>query len=113
MRVILLTKSGKFGGACVAGFAPETGRLVRFVSEAESGKEIPFPQLQGIEPLDVVEVKTLKECPLGPQSENVLVPPFAFQKVGTYEGSLEDLQRQIRLPFIRAVENLRRVMKRR
>ena len=98
MNAIILTRSGKYGGACVAGIDLETNTFVRFVGEAYTAKEIPFSDIRGINELDIVEVKTIRRCPIGPQTENILVPRAAFCKKDKYSGTIEDLQASILYP---------------
>lgn len=98
MKAILLTRSGKCGGACVAGIDLASNRFVRFVREAASASEIPFSEIRGLMPLDILEVEILSRCPIGPQSENILVPRFAFRKTGFFSGSIPALAACIRYP---------------
>ena len=109
IRIVLLTDSVKFGGACVSGFDPQTRRFVRFVSDAATGKEIPFSELRGIKTMDLVEAERVRDCPLGPQSENVLIRPGSIRRIGKYSGTIEDISREIqysdRLMFSDTVAN--------
>jgi len=98
MEVILLTRSGKNGGACVAGIDTETRRFVRFVRDPGTAKEIPFSDIKGLKALDLVTVSVKQRCPIGPQSENVLVPRYAFRKTGSYSGSISELCSSISYP---------------
>ena len=95
LRIILLTDSGKFGGACVSGFNPQTKKLVRFVSDAATGKEISFSELRGITPMDIIAAEKVQDCPLGPQSENVLIKPRSVRRVGRYDGTIEDIRQSL------------------
>ena len=91
MQVLMLTSSGKHGGACVTGCDMETGELIRLVSDAETGEAIPFGWVQDVRPMDVVQFEAVKSCPLGPQTENVLVKPFSISSIGNIGGDFADL----------------------
>lgn len=95
LRIVLLTDSGKFGGACVSGYNPQTKNLVRFVSDATTGKEIAFSELRGISPMDIVAAERVQDCPLGPQSENILIKPRSLRRVGRYDGTIEDIRKNL------------------
>ena len=95
LRIVLLTDSGKFGGACVSGYNPQTKKLVRFVSDAATGKEIAFSELKGISPMDIVAAERVQDCPLGPQSENILIKPRSLRRVGRYDGTIEDIRQNL------------------
>ena len=95
LRIVLLTDSGKFGGACVSGYNPQTKKLVRFVSDAATGKEIAFSELRGISPMDIVAAERVQDCPLGPQSENILIKPRSLRRVGRYDGTIEDIRQNL------------------
>ena len=95
LRIVLLTDSGKFGGACVSGYNPQTKELVRFVSDAATGKEISFSELRGVSPMDIVAAEKVQSCPLGPQSENILIKPRSLRRVGRYEGTIEDIRQNL------------------
>ena len=95
LRIVLLTDSGKFGGACVSGYNPQTKKLVRFVSDAATGKEIAFSELRGISPMDIVAAERVQDCPLGPQSENILIKPRSIRRVGRYDGTIEDIRKNL------------------
>ena len=95
LRIVLLTDSGKFGGACVSGYNPQTKKLVRFVSDAATGKEIAFSELRGIFPMDIVAAERVQDCPLGPQSENILIKPRSLRRVGRYDGTIEDIRQNL------------------
>lgn len=95
LRIVLLTDSGKFGGACVSGYNPQTKKLVRFVSDAATGKEIAFSELRGISPMDIVAAERVQDCPLGPQSENILIKPRSLRRVGRYDGTIEDIRKNL------------------
>lgn len=95
LRIVLLTDSGKFGGACVSGYNPQTKKLVRFVSDAATGKEIAFSELRGISPMDIVAAERVQDCPLGPQSENILIKPRSIRRVGRYDGTIEEIRKNL------------------
>ena len=95
LRIVLLTDSGKFGGACVSGYNPQSKKLVRFVSDAATGKEIAFSELRGISPMDIVVAERVQDCPLGPQSENILIKPRSLRRVGRYDGTIEDIRQNL------------------
>lgn len=98
IQAVLLTKSGKKGGACVAAYDMYERKFVRFVSDAETGAEIPFCDLKGISEMDIVEVESIQSCPIGPQTENILVKSNSIKKIGRYFGSIEDIRLEVLYP---------------
>lgn len=72
-KVVILSLSEKWGKKCVACYDMEAEKLIRLVSEAESGDGIEAEHLRGVNLLNEVEIKIIKECPLGHQTENVLI----------------------------------------
>lgn len=96
IRVVVLTKSGKNKGACVSGFDLQTHKFVRFVRDAETASAIPFNEIYGIAPFDIVEVENGVECPLGPQSENILVNHMGIKRIIRYTGTIEDIRKNVK-----------------
>lgn len=79
-QFVLMTRSYKYGGYCVAGFDAETGRWMRLVASEDPAKsEIPKAVFEGFDFLDIlkVEVRSLPPCLC--QTENFLldmkIPP--------------------------------------
>ena len=77
--IIILTKSKKDNGFCVAGIESETGKWIRLVSPNKllKGALTDFDMLMTngkvCEPLDFVRVEIIKEAPEGCQKENHLI----------------------------------------
>lgn len=94
MEAVILTKSRMnshgVSGVCTTAYDFESGTILRFVSNQE-GAPIGNPHNSRYECLDVVEVNILKGCPIGPQTENVLVDQTSFKRVGKYTGDLSEL----------------------
>ena len=103
IRAVLLTSSGKNGAACVAAYDLDTKQFVRFVRDATTAKGIPFEELRGLSAFDIVEAEALQRCPVGPQTENVYVAPFGLHRIGRYEGTIEDIRKEIRYPDRRSL----------
>ncbi len=87
---VLITRSYKYGGYCVAGFDLETKGWIHLVSSAEpTGSEIPKPFFEPFDDLDILEVETKGKVPCGCQTENFLldlsVPPRKAGKFSFYE----------------------------
>lgn len=78
-KIIILTKSWKNGGYCVAGIDIETKKLVRLVSgDKKSCGALAYMNMitkneEIIEPLDFVEITIKNETPLEFQPENILI----------------------------------------
>lgn len=78
-KIIILTKSWKNGGYCVAGIDIETKKLVRLVSgDKKSCGALAYINMitkneEIIEPLDLVEITIKNETPLEFQPENILI----------------------------------------
>lgn len=101
MRVIVLTKSDKNGGFCVAGIDVETGNFVRLVSNNSfSHYAIPQHYMQNIDVLDVIDVSVNRCVPSFCQQENVEVRLEQWQKICSI--STDDLKQLVNndLPFI-------------
>ena len=94
MKAVILTKSRMnshgVSGVCTTAYDLESERILRFVSNQE-GAPIGNPHNSRYECLDVVDVNILKDCPIGPQTENVLVDQTSFKKIGKYTGDLSEL----------------------
>ena len=94
MEAVILTKSRMnshgVSGVCTTAYDFDSGTILRFVSNQE-GAPIGNPHNSRYECLDVVEVNILKGCPIGPQTENVLVDQTSFKRVGKYTGDLSEL----------------------
>lgn len=87
---ILITRSYKYGGYCVAGIDPETKRWVRLVSKTSPAEnEIPKHVFEPFDDLDILEVETRGAVPYGCQTENVLldlnVRPVRRGRLSFYE----------------------------
>lgn len=100
MRAVILTKSYKKdrfdnSGWCVVAFDLEHRKLVRFVDEG--GAAIPRNALNGksINVMDIVTVTTVSECPHGPQTENILVRPSTFTRIGTFTPGIGKIMQMI------------------
>ena len=78
-RIVILTKSNKKGGYCVAGLDSKTGEWVRLVSDdqqsngALSKKNMTYPTGYACVPLDVVDVEIVSKQPSAYQPENLLI----------------------------------------
>lgn len=87
---ILITRSYKHGGYCVAGFDAETKKWIRLVSSVDpSQNEIPKGIFDGFGDLDILEIETLGGIPFGCQIENFLldlnVPPVRRGRLAFFE----------------------------
>ena len=84
--VIVLTKSSKYGGYCVAGLDYQTGEWIRLVSDDEekhgtlSDADIQYEDGSSCEPCDLVKVEVIAACPLKNQPENVLIDKGYYWK---------------------------------
>ena len=87
MEAVILTKSSKYGGYCVAGIDINTGDWVRFVSSdqtvhgALTGRYLIDQRGEHIEPFDVVSVPVVRAVPLPTQPENVLIDETQAWKI--------------------------------
>lgn len=88
-EVIILTRSSKFRGYCVAGVDSNTGEWVRFVSNntqthgALSIRDIIYEDGSICNPLDVVLVNVVGATPLAHQPENYLIDSRKYwRKIG-------------------------------
>lgn len=78
-KVIILTKSLKNGGYCVAGIDIETKKLVRLVSDDEKSygaltdTNMKTKNGEIVKPLDLVKIPIKSEKPLEFQPENILI----------------------------------------
>ena len=98
MRAVILTASSmkkeiagiEYSGKCVTAFDLERKRIVRFVQN-EQGAPIGNPFCNKFHPLDLVEIKIHRECPLLCQTENVLADYRNVRILGKYDGSIEDI----------------------
>lgn len=79
VTMVVLTKSSKYGGYCVAGLDVSTGQWVRLVSTdakkngALAAWDVQYEDNRFCEPLDVVKVPVLNCQPEPFQPENVLI----------------------------------------
>jgi len=97
MQVIILTKSAKDNGYCVAGINTESCKFVRLVSwngrtDALFSKHIKYANEQEVQVLDVVNVPIERAVSTKRQPENVLIKEgIAWDKTGqkTIEEVLE------------------------
>lgn len=91
-EIVILTKSSKHGGCCVAGIDLSNGEWIRLVSDnketngALSASDICYNNGELCEPLDVVRVSILNSAPLAYQPENHLIDSSTYWvKLGTME----------------------------
>ena len=90
-RVIILTKSDKNGGYCVAGIDVNTGNFIRLVSEDENSNYalsdndlIYDDERTYVEPMDIVNVQLKGKQNSWYQPENYIInDEYYFLKVGT------------------------------
>lgn len=89
-RVIILTKSSKYGGYCVAGIDIQNGNWIRLISDddethgALSDEDIQYENGEYCKPLDIVEVQIVRNTPSEYQPENMLIDSDEYwQKIGT------------------------------
>jgi hypothetical protein len=79
IEVVILTKSIKNGGYCVAGIDINTSKWVRLVSSDRDShgalfeQDIQYRNGMNCEPLDVARVPILRKMPTAYQPENVLI----------------------------------------
>lgn len=74
VKVILMTRSSKHGGFCVAGIDVATGRWIRLVTGDERlHGAVPASEMCHCAPLDLVEIPVLRPAPTRRQPENVLL----------------------------------------
>ena len=45
--------------------------------------------------MDIVAAERVQDCPLGPQSENILIKPRSIRRVGRYDGTIEDIRKNL------------------
>ncbi len=88
--LILITRSYKYGGYCVAGLDVKTKQWIRLVSSGDpAGNEIPKSIFEPFNDLDILEVETSKRAPSGCQTENYVldpaVPPVRRGRLVRYE----------------------------
>lgn len=95
-EIVILTKSKKWGGHCVAGVDTETGEWVRLVSSDEqkhgalTDEHLTCEDDSVCQVLDCVKVKGAKAKPIDYQPENVLIDEKKkMKKVDTW--SLQDV----------------------
>ncbi len=85
MKAVIITKSAmnknNIKGTCTTAFDVNTGRIVRFVSDPQ-GAPIPYSVSNSFNKLDLVQVNELRLCPIGPQTENILVDLKSFSVRG-------------------------------
>ena len=95
MDLIILTKSSKYGGYCVAGIDMQTHRWVRLVTDDESvdgaltDDDCRYRDHTDMEELDIVRVQDAVPCGnRGHQSENhYFNRGYYFEQIGTYPAS--------------------------
>lgn len=90
LNAVILTKSYKNGGYCVAGINLDTHSWVRFISSdvathgAITDSDMQYDTLGFCEPFDIVRVPVLQHCPSTLQPENYLIDRSKYwQKLGT------------------------------
>lgn len=89
--IVVLTKSSKNSGYCVAGIDIESGEWIRLVSDdvdlhgALTLKDMRYVDGTYCNPLDVVRVRLLDAAPIEHQTENYLVDPnYRWEKLGEW-----------------------------
>lgn len=92
--IVILTKSKKMAGYCVAGIDLQTGRFIRLISEANSygrhntslsESDLLYSDGSPIEVLDIVRLRVDKPAPCGYRSENFAIDVFATKtKTGRF-----------------------------
>lgn len=76
-RLIIMTKSSKYEGSCVAGIDLETGKWVRLVTDNEEThgavewKDMYYGDGSRVDILDVADVPVKEACPTESQPENI------------------------------------------
>ena len=86
--IVILTKSAKPMGNCVAGIDIETGEWVRPVKRQGAIADYNMRCDDGhiCEPLDVVKIHFIDRCPDGCQTENELIDTdYRWQMLGTWD----------------------------
>lgn len=90
IEAVILTKSYKNSGYCVAGINLKTGQWVRFVSDdvtnhgAISEADMRYDAFSSCEPFDVVRVSVVRHQPVPLQPENFLIQRgVTWVKLGT------------------------------
>lgn len=82
MKVIVITKSDKNGGLCVAGINIENGSFVRLVSDNNTNHyAIPKWCMRNVEVLDIIDVSVIHPVPSFCQQENMEVKLQQWTKV--------------------------------
>lgn len=72
-RFLLLTKSYKDNGYCVAGLNLDENKFVRLMLENNPKSSIPYYYMAAYECLDILEINPIRHIPFGCQTENVLM----------------------------------------
>ena len=92
INTVILTKSYKNGGFCVAGINLDTQEWVRFVSGdvathgAITNRDMQYNAYESCQPFDVVRVPVLKPCQNPIQRENYLIDRSRrWEKIGTMD----------------------------
>lgn len=95
-EIIILTKSWKNGGYCVAGIDIKTKILVRLVSDDEksygalSDMNMKTKNGEKINPLDLVKISIVNETPTKLQPENILINVnIPWEKIKSYNNIIE------------------------
>lgn len=90
INAVILTKSYKNGGYCVAGINLDTQSWIRFVSSdvtthgAITDRDMQYDSFLVCKPFDVVRVPVLRYCPATLQPENYLIDRSKrWEKLGT------------------------------
>jgi hypothetical protein len=98
VELVILTKSSKNKGYCVAGIDIKSGQWIRLTSDNESSHGALFTNNMQYEDkticqiLDVVRVKIVKRNPVEYQPENILIDKsYYWQKTGRY--TIQDVLR--------------------
>ncbi|MCL1872674.1 MAG: hypothetical protein FWF85_00980 [Clostridiales bacterium] len=91
IELVILTKSSKYKGYCVAGIDIRSGQWVRLTSDDESThgalslRDMQYKNRSVCQTLDIVKVEVVNRNPSEYQPENVLINTgYYWQKIGKY-----------------------------
>ena len=86
IRAVILTKSFMHGGSCVAGIDLNQRKWVRFVADTSGSPLMDYnlmcDDMSICEPLDVVDVEVIQYSPVKHHTENYVIRPAIFHKLG-------------------------------
>lgn len=98
-EVIILTKSDKQGGYCIAGIDKNTRKFIRLVSDDEENeytlfdRHITYSDGNMVSPLDIVKIKIKEKQDCWYQPENYIIDENAFEKIG--QASVDEIKEYI------------------